>query len=282
MAEVSYKNPQSGELSVEIDGKNLKDQIAYATFGQFLLDGKGQARPDLQNIIPQFQDLRHVYSFAQIKVADLPLLPAGQLVSKPEVYFGVPQLSANGYALAKEAWNQPVVLNLNIPLTFRTETGIETKNVNVPLNVFQQALLQSGYQEVPQGQVHERGQFAFEEGRVAIFFKPGVYPRTIVGVTAEGKLKVIGISGKSGQSGTTLDESSRLASEKGLVQAMLLEHGGNAKIFANGEYVLPSSEDRYHRTSALLITTKQQRRSEVRKQERTLPVAAPAKLQNTQ
>ncbi len=253
MEDVSYRAGNNGTIHAFANGGEIQKDIDYATFGQFLLDGRGHPREDIESIIPQFQDLRHVYTLPKILARDLPDSSTGKLASKEEIYFDVSQMSRNGYALAQNAWKSPVRMDLTVALSFKEGTDRVTTEVAVPEAVLRKALKDSGYLE-NDGEITERGQFKFEEGKIKIFFKPGIYPRTLMGLTPGGELVVLGISGKSGRKGSTLVESAALASKYGLSQAMLLDHGGNAKIWANGDYALPSSQGRYLRTAAIFIT----------------------------
>ncbi len=258
MENVAYKlsdDPGSNRVRIVVPG--TADKIAYATFGQFLLDGKGNPRKNMDAIIPQFQDLRHVFSLPKISLSqDLGFSPKS-IIGKAEIYYGVSQLSRKNYSLAQRAWKRYVTLEPSVEVNFKDGKKV----CPISRNILIQVLERAGYSE--DKNCAQRGTYTFSGEKLNIFLKPGVYPRTIVGIAQEDKLVIIGVKGKSGQKGVTLEESAKLASDRGLKQAMLLDHGGSAKIFANGEYVLPSSEKRYFRPSAILITISSRDKKEV-------------------
>ncbi|MDD5136324.1 MAG: phosphodiester glycosidase family protein, partial [Candidatus Omnitrophica bacterium] len=257
MGNVTYKKRSDTTADIKFEGDPWwkRTPIKYATFGQFLLDGKGNPRERMEEIIPEFQDMRHVFSVPRVLLdKDLGIAP-DSIAGRSEGYFGVSQLSANGYELAKRAWAGPVLLEPYIEVNFKEGNKIRKERVPVPEDKLRELFRRAHHVEVGENeQVTTRGTFNFKDGKVNVFFRPGVYPRTLVGVDGNNRLVIAGVEGKSRRIGSTLEDSIRLAIKLGLKQAMLMDHGGSAKIFANGEYVLPSSEDRYARTSALLVT----------------------------
>ncbi|MDP8262782.1 MAG: phosphodiester glycosidase family protein [Candidatus Ancaeobacter aquaticus] len=264
MGEVSYSEVK-GTIHVALDGADITDEVAYATFGQFLLDGQGVPRRDMKEIVPQFQDLRHVYKTPKITANELSGIKAEvqkgrEMVSKPELFFGILQLSENNYQLAKDAWNFPVSLPLKVKVSF--SDGDEY--IDVEPELLSKGLEEIGYVEKPKlKEIKQEGDFYIGRKRLHIFFKKGPYPRTIVGIVPVGKenrLVVAGVEGLSGIKGTTIIESAQLAAQLGMKQAMLLDHGMNAKIFANGRWLVPvkATNRRKGKTSALFIARKKE------------------------
>ncbi|MBI1883291.1 MAG: phosphodiester glycosidase family protein [Chlamydiae bacterium] len=256
MGEVTYSQ-QDARIQVLMAGQDITDEVEGVTFGQFLLEGGGNPRKDIENIIPQFQDLRHVFQLPRIFIKDISDVQ-GEIVSRGEVYFGVSELSENDYASAKEAWIHAIHLSLKVKVGLRVGDRIEFQEKAVSQEVLRKLLEKMGYQEKEAGAVRRKGEFAFKGNGIDIFLKEGVYPRTVVGVTQDGSFVLLGNGGKSGREGTTLGEIAQLAAEKGCVQAMLLDHGGNAKIFANGSYLLSPGFMRGAAPSKILITKKKE------------------------
>jgi hypothetical protein len=145
------------------------------------LDEKGNPRRDIENVIPEFQDLRHVFQLPKITTSNL-VLPSGRAVSKREIYFGADQMSSNNYALAKIAWQRAVLLENSVSVSFKTDNRIETTIVRIPVEMLRKMLIENRYKEARDGQINARGLFSVEGNRIRIFFQEGIYPRTIMGV----------------------------------------------------------------------------------------------------
>ncbi len=268
MGEIRYQRTTMGAIRGFMGEQDITQDVRYATSGQFLLDGNGNPRADMKEAVPQFQDMRHVFRLPKIALKNLPDRKNAELnfrgepgtdkiIGPPEVFFGMFDLLKESRRLAKDAWDGPILLPMRVVVAVETILpGFEKRPVAVPPDILIAALKESGYKPVEKDAQMRPGDFYLEEKQLRIFLKPAVYPRTLVGVDKNGKLLIVGVEGKSGRSGSTLEESARLAQEFGLQQAMLLDHGGNAKIHANGHWLLESSEARPVKTSALLITSK--------------------------
>jgi hypothetical protein len=79
------------------------------------------------------------------------------------------------------------------------------------------------------GQVLNKGQYFIDElaRQVVVGLLPAVYPHHIVGMTRDGKLVNISISGLSGRSGISIQDAKSLSIKAGLTDALIFDNGND-------------------------------------------------------
>src|SRR5439155_6439832 len=95
-------------------------------------------------------------------------------------------------------------------------------------------------------------------GHLEMFFQKALYPHNIFVRWADGSCGFVVFPGKSGREGTTLPYAQQFLTEELKVQdAILLDNGGDVRLWYRGQYLVPSSEGREEIRSLLALTTSQ-------------------------
>jgi len=217
---------------------DITDRIKYATFGQRL--AKEHRPVKLSSILHQFYDLRHL----------LPALYYSDAQST-KYTFGLDQLYANEEKKRLAVMKQPVDLRLEI----ETISGIMKVD---PQKLKSEALLERDFDEVKDiGSVQRQGQyFISPDGRtITVRYRSNIYPHNMIGITEEGKVLSVIITGLSGRVGISIERASQLVMDIGFKDAILLSNGGDVVMQYFGEMVVASSENR-HRSRSLILFAK--------------------------
>ncbi len=257
--------------------QDITDDIDFATSGQPLVRG-GEPIP-LQHIAEHWYDTRHL-------VQPLRIVTNGTALFIPNA-----QLQ---HGLLRKALCQPVHVRAEVqvdeetcfPLTisgwlkmakekpaalanavgFLKEQGIlqEGENLDdssVLLRVAETMerllgdTLNRGYCLVDDSRPLREGEARFINGHLEIFFKKALYPHNIFVRWADGSCGFVIFPGKSGREGTTLPFAQVFLTQELKVQdAVLLDNGGDVRLWYRGQYLVPSSEKRQEIRSILTLT----------------------------
>lgn len=122
-------------------------------------------------------------------------------------------------------------------------------------SLFSKALNAANYSVAHGSQPLKEGQFRFINGYVGeIFFRKALYPHNVFVQWPDGSWGFVLFPGKSGRSGTTLDDAQEVLKALNVEDAVLLDNGGDVQLWANGQYIVPSSEQRNELRSILAVT----------------------------
>lgn len=131
----------------------------------------------------------------------------------------------------------------------------QAKAGQVAEQLFFQSLQQAGYQLVTEPRPLQEGEARCHHDSLEIFFFKAVYPHNMFVRWADGCWGFVLFPGLSGRSGITLPAAQQLLAGQLQVQdALLLDNGGDVRLWRQGRYQLPSSEGREQIRSLLAIT----------------------------
>jgi exopolysaccharide biosynthesis protein len=118
-----------------------------------------------------------------------------------------------------------------------------------------EALKGAGYRLVDNSRPLREGGVRFINGHLEIFFRKALYPHSIFVQWSDGSCGFVVFPGKSGWEGTTLPYAQRFLIEELQAQdAILLDNGGDVRLWYRGQYLVPSSEGREEVRSVLVLT----------------------------
>jgi hypothetical protein len=260
--------------------QDITNAIEFATSGQPLV--RNGAVIPLESISRQFYDTRHLLQPLRLAVNGDPLFfPNAQLQQ------GL-QLKALGQSvriqlearvdertrlpLSVSGWRQ-LVRDDHTALTaaesflrkHRLLNNRETiAQAEVLLRVaetteglLERALAEADYRLVDSGLSLSEGEARFINGHLEIFFKKAIYPHNIFVRWPDDSCGFVVFSGKSGREGTTLTSACQFLTEQLAVRdAVLLDNGGDARLWYRGQYIVPPSEKREEIGSLLALTAR--------------------------
>jgi len=258
-----------GDINIEehtVDELRSKaENIIFATSGQPLVKN-GEAVP-LVDVVSQFEDLRHLFTFPRIKweiIKNLGFEISGQLSGS--FYFGANYMVGKEDLLTTAAEGKVLGLPIrevfleilkrhdsNAVQKFSDECYEELKEE------LKKGLYKAGYVEVESKNVQGLvwGEYKIEGDSLYIRLKEGMYPHTAIGIRRDGQVVLYAINGKSGRLGITIAELQKLLLADGVQDAILIANGGDAllRVLREGEFkdVIPSPEKRKNFTSVILV-----------------------------
>jgi len=117
------------------------------------------------------------------------------------------------------------------------------------------ALKEGGYRLVDGSGPLRDGEARFLNGHLEIFLRKAVYPHHFFAVWEDGSSGFVVFPGKSGRSGVTLAAAQAfLAGELGARDALLIDSGGDARLWAFGRLLVPPGERRPQIRSLVAVT----------------------------
>lgn len=258
--------------------QDITDEIDFATSGQRLV--RQDATLSLEQIAEQWYDTRHLVQPLRLTVNGTALFfPNAQLqrgllrkalcqpthvrllaevddkITLPLITSGWRKLvreDAAGLAAATVFLKQHKVLgeqeNLENP-------GVLLRVAETTERLLDESLKSGGYRLVDSSRPLREGEARFINGHLEIFFKTALYPHNIFVRWADGSCGFVVFPGKSGREGTTLPYAQQYLTESLKVQdAILLDNGGDVRLWYRGQYLVPSSEGREESRSILALT----------------------------
>jgi hypothetical protein len=122
------------------------------------------------------------------------------------------------------------------------------------------ALARTDYHLVDDDRPLREGEARFINGHLEVFLRKAVYPHNIFARWPDGACGFVVYPGKSGRQGTTLPRAQQfLAEELNVQDAILLDNGGDVRLWYRGRYVVPSSEHREEVRALLALTASPER-----------------------
>ncbi|MFA4029325.1 MAG: hypothetical protein GDYSWBUE_002205 [Candidatus Fervidibacterota bacterium] len=122
-------------------------------------------------------------------------------------------------------------------------------------SLLDEALKGAGYRLVDDSRPLREGEARFVNGHLEIFLKKALYPHNIFLGWFDGSCGFVIFPGKSGREGTTIHYAQQFLTEELKVQdAILLDNGGDVRLWYRGQYLVPSSETREEIRSILALT----------------------------
>lgn len=215
--------------------QDITDRIECTTFGQRLVQDHRPIKVD--KLLHQFYDLRH-------------LLPALYYATDDgsEYAFGFDQLYTDEEKKRLAVMKQPVNLRLKID----TDLGLLT----VDPQRLRESLSEADFEEVDNfHSIQKEGQYFISpyDEMITIKYKSNIYPHNMLGVTDEGTVLCVTVTGLSGRAGISMEKASKLAVELGIKDAILLANGGDVMMQYFGKMEVKSSENRRRLRSMLLF-----------------------------
>ncbi|MGE0821741.1 MAG: phosphodiester glycosidase family protein [Candidatus Binatia bacterium] len=250
--------------------------ITLATSGQALVR-HGEVIP-LEQIADQWYDTRHVVSPLLIPINGTALfVPNAQfqqgllrkalrqpvhirLEAVVDTETVLPLSTAGWMQLGKDtlAARGTVTTFLQEHGLLNGETGLEQADVLLRMvETTEQLLTQAlqGYRLVDTTRPLREEEARFINGHLEIFFKKALYPHNIFVRWADGSCGFVVFPGKSGREGTTLPAAQQFLQEELKVQdALLLDNGGDTRLWYRGQHLVPSSEGRDEIRALLALT----------------------------
>lgn len=121
-------------------------------------------------------------------------------------------------------------------------------------HLLRRALDEAGYEVVEELAPLKEGQACFINNHLEIFLKKAVYPHNIFVRWSDGSTGAVVYPGRSGRRGTTLTAAQDfLVGDLGVADALLLDNGGDARLWYRGQYMVPPSENRPEIRSLLAL-----------------------------
>lgn len=258
--------------------QDITDEIEFATSGQLLVR-RGEALP-LEQTAEKWYDTRHLVKPLRITLNDTTLfVPNTQLQQGllrvalcqpvhicleaqvdedtilPLTTAGWLRLArGNPAALAKAAafLKAQGVLQGQERLE---EPGVLLRVAEMTERLLDEAVQGAGYRLVDNSRPLREGEVRFINGHVEIFFKKALYPHNIFVQGADRSCGFVVFPGKSGREGIPLPDAQQFLTEELKVQdAILLDNGGDVRLWYRGQYLVPSSEGREEIRSILALT----------------------------
>jgi len=245
--------------------KEGRDNILFATSGQPLVRD-GQA-VQLADIVIQFEDLRHLFTFPRIKWADIENLGfeiSGQL--SRSLYFGANYMVGKEDLLRRAANGE--VIGLPIKKVFLDILEKHDKDAYQKFTdecyeklkrELEEGLRKTGYVNAESKDRRKLawGEYKIEGDTLYIRLKEGMYPHTAIGIKGNGQVVLYAVNGKSGRLGLTFSEMQKLMLEDGIQDAILIANGGDVvlRVFREGRFedVISSPQRRKKFTSAIFV-----------------------------
>lgn len=258
--------------------QDIAEEVEFATSGQPLVR-RGEALP-LELIAEQWKDTRHLVTPLRLAINGTTLfVPNAQLqqgLLRPALCRPVHvrleaqvdeettlPLTTTGWL--KMAREKPAALAKAAAFLKECgvlqgqedpeEPGVLLRVAETTARLLEEALEGARYHLVDDSCPLREGEERFLNGHLEIFFKKALYPHNIFVRWADGSCGFVVFPGKSGQEGTTLPYAQRFLTEELKVQdAILLDNGGDVRLWYRGQYVVPSSEGREEMRSMLVLT----------------------------
>jgi hypothetical protein len=260
--------------------QDITDEIDFATSGQPLI--RQSAALSLEQIAEQWYDTRHLVQPLRLTVNGTSLFfPNAQLqrgllrkalcqsthvrllaevddkTTLPLTTSGWRQMvrdDASGFATATAFLKQHKVLGEQEKLE---DPGMLLRVAETTERLLDESLKSGGYRLVDSSRPLREGEARFINGHLEIFFKKTLYPHNIFVRWADGSCGFVVFPGKSGREGTTLPSAQQFLTEELKVQeAILLDNGGDVRLWYRGQHLVPSSEEREEFRSILVLTTR--------------------------
>lgn len=259
--------------------QDITTEIDLAASGQPLVRG-GETVP-LEQIAEQWYDVRHLVSPLRIAVNGTALfVPNWQLqqgllrkaLCQPihvrleaavDEETRLPLTSPGWLRMAKD---DPAALAR--AAVFLEQRGVLSDNEQIEKadtllrvaetmeGLLEKALEDAGYGLVDESRPLGEGEARFLNGHLEIFLNKALYPHNIFVTWPDGAWGFVIFPGKSGREGTTLPGAQRLLTQElGVQDAILLDNGGDVRLWYRGRDLVPSSEGRDEMRSILALTT---------------------------
>ena len=217
ISDVDFHKTTENDMRILLKKEDITDKVVLAVGGYSLLDDHGTFT-GLAGCVESFDDLRHIFQCALITHSD------DSSISKDlaggGIFFPMGQLQNNNRQLSYQALQGPVLLDC-----------VVSPNILLFPKLLREKLNALGYSEkTTKAQVTQRGNYYFQRNKIYIFIKLSPYPHTVLGITQDGKLISIVMSGKSSRLGPTIEEAAKIAQQKGLVSAIIFVSGGDSDV----------------------------------------------------
>jgi hypothetical protein len=252
--------------------------IDFATSGQPLVIG-GTSVP-LEQISEEWCDTRHLVQPLRIDVnGDALYVPNAQLqqgltrkalIAPVRVRLEACVDDMTRIPLTISGWSRMAKGDLDARTsvaTFLKKTGLlgEEEALESPPvllrmaetfeRLLEDALVRGDYRLVDDRTALKEGEGCFVNGHLELFLKKARYPANIFVMWAGGDFGVTVFPGKSGREGPVLSEAQRFLTEELRVEeGILLDNGGDVRLWYRGQYLIPSSERREEIRSVLALT----------------------------
>lgn len=257
--------------------EDITDKVDFATSGQPLVR-KGEAIP-IEHLCHLWYDTRHLVRPLKVTLggADL-FLPNAQLqkglarkaiCSPVEIKLEaqvddrtlLPLTITGWMALRKE--NSATLQMIGEFLKGQSILGAHEDILDLNVlgrvadhfdSLLQETLARERYEVVDNGVTLQEGQCRYVNHHLQIFFRKAIYPHNIFVHWADGRYGFVLFPGKSGSQGIALCQAQRFLVERlGVEDAILLDNGGDVRLWYRGSYAVPSSEQREEIRSIIAI-----------------------------
>lgn len=222
---------------------NAIENVACFTFGQQIL--KNGEIVDVQQISHQFDDLRHLIRFPEIRTPNKNLDYGGTL------FFGQSELLEDRSLVNKALNGETIIIpdtsiRDNIELyDSETKEKLPTRRCILSYREIEKMLENAGYQKVDTlEELRETGQFYYDrnKGKVHIKFKRSFFSHTAIGLTENGRIIVVNIGALKMGGGVTVEEVAEILKQNGAVNGLLLCNGLDVALKLNDQRIFSAEE----------------------------------------
>ena len=135
------------------------------------------------------------------------------------------------------------------------EPGVLLRVAETTERLLDEALRGADYRLVDSSRPLREGEVRFINGHLEIFFQKALYPHNIFVRWPDSACGFVVFPGKSGREGTTLPHAQQFLTRGLKVEgAILLDSGGDVRLWYRGRYLVPCSEEREEIRSILALT----------------------------
>lgn len=258
--------------------QNITDQISFVTSGQPLV--RRAKAVALELVAEQWYDTRHLVQPIRLQIGGAALFfPNAQLQNgllrlalcqpvhvrleaEADERTRLPLSSKGWLALAREnpeglAKTEAFLKQQGLLMAADSlkDSTVLTRVGETMEALLEAALKTGGYDLVDGSGPLREGEARYLNGHLEIFFRKAIYPHHIFVRWADGYCGFVVFRGKSGREGTTLPHAQEvLLNDLKVQDAVLLDNGGDARLWYRGQYLVTPSERRPEIRSLLALT----------------------------
>ncbi|MDP8216144.1 MAG: fructose-bisphosphatase class III [Candidatus Kaelpia imicola] len=232
-----FENNDQGLRVIKATSReDITDQINYATFGQQIL--RGGATRDITEISYQWDDLRHLIGFPEIRTLDSSLDYGGSyFLGKAEL---LQDRAQNGDLVDRALKGETITLN-NV-LTVLNADHFNSFGGELEVEVFKEYLKKSDYKEVDDP--INVGEYCYDESTdtMKIIFKRAPFSHTAIGLTEEGDIVTVSVGALTQGGGATIEEVAEILRSQGAINGLLLCNGMDVAVNWQSERIFSAEE----------------------------------------
>jgi hypothetical protein len=230
---IRYNQSPNGTRILTVEGKDITEEVEYATFGQQLVQsGRTIDTSKLKEmaVSGQFYDLRHLFLFGRLQIGKERWLDAGLATFWEESHL-------NTTALKAAIDGEPVTVDVQ-----QFDAG-----------AIRSAMDSKGYDEI--AEPNRPGQFSLRDGNLRVVLLDGIYPHNMIGIREDGFVISVVLRGLSNRLGVSICGAAEIMCGLGAKDALLLDNGGDVMMEFGNVKILASAEGERNLLKSVLFFT---------------------------